>query len=134
MCNAMFFFYFVVGTFKLNTLYCLNKFKLGSKIRINYHQQQILTNTRYTYNCNRYCSHSFLEYYCRFFFIVFVPCPSDPIKLYDLQQKPDLLIQKQGERLEGERKSLNCGEIGNSSRDIASRECIYIYIILYSFM
>jgi len=26
------------------------------------------------------------------FFIVFIPCPSDPIKLYDLQLKPDLLI------------------------------------------
>lgn len=34
----------------------------------------------------------FLKIIVDFFFIVFVPCPSDPIKLYDLQQKPDLLI------------------------------------------
>lgn len=50
--------------------------------------------------------------------------PSDPIKLYDLQQKPDLLIWKWDDREEGERKSLNWGEIGSGSQDVASHECM----------
>lgn len=43
-------------------------------------------------------------------------------------RKPDMPIWKWGDRKEGERKSLNCGEIGSSSKDVASQCFFDIYL------